>query len=128
MSILIIMNINQKFKNRRPKSVFRQKLPDQCSRFEIFSVTLRRHLWSGHRPQCYDSPIQFWATSLSKQRPLSPSVSEMDFILICKKLTKNKIGLPAFSNGSRGFVFSILPPQSFCSIWRKWCQCSSETK
>ena len=96
------MNINQKFKNRRPKSVFRQKSPDQCSCFEIYSDTLRRHLWSGHRLRCYDSPIQSWASSLSKRRPRFPSVSEIDFILICEKLTKNQVGPPAFSNGGRG--------------------------
>ena len=174
------MNINW-----RPKSVFRQKSSEQLSRFEIFSVTLRRHLLSEHRPWRYDSPIQSWASSLFKRRPQFPPVSEIDVILICKKLTKNQIGPPAFPNGGRGsllflkltslrfaknswrinsglqpfqteaavpfclwnwlyfdrqkksrkirsglqpfqteaevyqfFVVSILPPQSFCSIWR----------
>ena len=87
-----IMNINKKFKNRRLKSVFRQKSPDQLFRnFRCYS-----------RPRCYDSPIQSWASSLSKRRPRLPSVSEIDFILICKKLTKNQIGPPAFPNGGRG--------------------------
>ena len=31
-----------------------------------------------------------------------PSVPEIDFNLICEKLTKNQIGPPAFPNGGRG--------------------------
>ena len=46
-------------------------------------------------------------------------VSEIDFILICKKLTKNQIGPPAFPNGGRGqpiFVVSILPCNHFAEF------------
>ena len=114
------MNINQKFKNRRPKSVFRQKSPDQCSCFEIYSDTLRRHLWSGHRLRCYDSPIQSWASSLSKRRPRFPSVSEIDFILICENRTKNQIGPPVFPNGGRGSLLSLkVTSFGFAKISRK---------
>ena len=71
------------------------------------------------------------ASSLSKRRRRFPSVSEIDFILICKKVTKIKSGLQLFQMEAavnQFFVVLILPPQSFCSIWRKLCQCRSETK
>ena len=100
VNVFFIMNINQKFKNRRPKSVFRQKSPDQCSCFEIYGDTL----WSRHRPLCYNSPIQSWASSLSKRRLRFPS--DIDFILI-KKLTKNQIRPPVFPNGGRGSLLFL---------------------
>ena len=90
------MNINQKFKNRMPKSVFRQKSPDQCSCFEIYGDTL----WSRHRPQCYNSPIQSWVSSLSKQRPRFPSCL-WNWLHFDLRKTQ-QIGPPAFPNGGRG--------------------------
>ena len=44
------------------------------------------------------------ATSFSKWRPRFPSVSKIDFILICEKLTKNQIGPPVLPTGGRGFL------------------------
>ena len=91
------MNITQKFKNRRPKSVFRQKSPDQCSRFEIFSVTQWRHLWSGHRPWCCNSPIQSWASLQFFQTGAAVPFCLWNWLfLICEKTHGKKSGLQPF--------------------------------
>ena len=88
-------------------------------------------LWNWLHFDLLNSEKSNRTSSLSKQRRRFPSVSEIDFILICKKVTKIKSGLQLLQMEAavnQFFVVLILPPQSFCSIWRKLCQCRSETK